>query len=404
LAWELTELEGARMRIAMIGTRGVPAQYGGFETAVDEIGSRLVARGHDVVVYCRQRTGVESHRGMQRIELRSVKSKSLDTLSHTALSAAHAAYRGKPDMAFVFNAANSPFVPLLRRHGIPVALHTDGLEWKRSKWGRAGRRYYLMAERKAVRHADALISDAQGIADYYRETYGATSNVIAYGAPIVHAPAAPIREIDLVPGSYSLIVARFEPENHVVEGLMGALQAPGNDPVVVVGSSPYAPAYNEVIRTLAASDPRVRLLGAVWEQALLDSLYSHAKVYIHGHSVGGTNPSLLRAMGAGAAIAAFDVSFNREVLGTNSLSWSTPEDLADVLSGLTQPVAERHGIANRMRASAHYRWDDVAEAYEQLAFALTGTTGTHEMAIRTKRRGRSDPRGSDLHAPAQVAR
>ncbi|MDT4893024.1 MAG: hypothetical protein QOE97_2059, partial [Pseudonocardiales bacterium] len=161
------------MRIAMIGTRGVPAQYGGFETAVEEIGSRLVARGHDVTVYCRKRTGEQSHRGMQRIELRSVKSKSLDTLSHTALSAAHAAYSGKPDMAFVFNAANSPFVPMLRRHGIPVALHTDGLEWKRSKWGRNGRRYYLWAERKAVRHADALISDAQGIADYYLEQYDA---------------------------------------------------------------------------------------------------------------------------------------------------------------------------------------------------------------------------------------
>ena len=175
------------MRIAMVGTRGVPARYGGFETAVEEIGRRLVARGHEVVVYCRGDDHSREHLGMRRVVLRAVRSRTAETLSHAALSVAHLVTH-RTDVAIVFNAANAPLLPVVRAARIPVAVHVDGLEWKRGKWGAAGRRYYLVAERLAVRWSDALIADAVGIQDYYRERYGVPSRFLPYGAPVLEAP------------------------------------------------------------------------------------------------------------------------------------------------------------------------------------------------------------------------
>ena len=178
------------MRIALVGTRGVPARYGGFETCVDEVGRRLAKDGHTVIVYCRTPDGQESGRqpafyeGMQLVHLPALKKKSLETLSHTGLSVAHL-MRHPVDAAVLFNAANSPYLPLLRARGIPVATHVDGLEWRRAKWQGLGRRYYRMAESLAVRWSDELIADAQGIADYYRVEFDSPTDLIAYGAPIL---------------------------------------------------------------------------------------------------------------------------------------------------------------------------------------------------------------------------
>ena len=178
-----TESEGP-LSIAMVGTRGVPAKYGGFETAVEEIGRRLADRGHEVVVYCRGGGGMRMHRGMRRVELPALRTRSLETLSHTALSAAHQVFHAA-DAAIVFNAANAPWRPLLRAARIPVATHMDGLEWKRAKWGPVGKRYYRVCESLAVRWSDALIADARGIADYYRHEFDADTRLLTYGAPIL---------------------------------------------------------------------------------------------------------------------------------------------------------------------------------------------------------------------------
>lgn len=140
------------MRIAKIGTRGVPARYGGFETAIEEVGRRLVELGHDVIVFCRRTADHPTpaeHLGMRLVWLPALRKSTLETLSHTALSVVHPALRGV-DAAIVFNAAKSPLLPLIRARGIPVATHVDGLEWKRAKWGPIGQRYYRMAERLAV--------------------------------------------------------------------------------------------------------------------------------------------------------------------------------------------------------------------------------------------------------------
>ncbi|MEZ0164098.1 DUF1972 domain-containing protein [Kineococcus sp. LSe6-4] len=387
------------LRIALLGTRGVPARYGGFETCVEEVGSRLVERGHRVVVYGARpepdgttdgtTTGaphepLREHRGMELVPLPAVRRRSLETLSRSALAVAHLGAgrlrsrlgrRGGADVdaAIVFNAANAPFLPVLRAVGVPVATHVDGLEWKRAKWGPAGQGYYRWAEAFAVRHSDALIADAQGIADHYRARFDADTTLIRYGAPVVEGGGDPrkLATLGLTPGGYHLVVARFEPENHVDVIVEGYAASRARTPLVVVGSAPYSDAYTARVHALA--DHRVRLVGGVWDQDLLDQLYAGATTYLHGHSVGGTNPSLLRAIGAGTAVDAFDVDFNREVLGAAGTYWRTPADVAAAVEAAEADEAQvrDRGRASRFRA-ASYDWDDVADGYEDLCLRLAG--------------------------------
>jgi glycosyltransferase involved in cell wall biosynthesis len=364
--------DGDGMRIALVGTRGVPARYGGFETCVEEVGRRLVKAGHEVVVYCRASGHCEAlteYEGMSLVHLPALRRKSLETLSHTAMSVLHL-MRHPVDVAIVFNAANSPFLPLLRARGIPVATHVDGLEWNRAKWRGAGRRYYRLAESMAVRWSDALIADAQGIASYYAEEFGADTDLLTYGAPILTATGTDeLRGIGLRENGYHLVVARFEPENHVDLIVDGYRRSAAELPLVVVGSAPYADEYTRRIHAMA--DERVQFLGSVWNQRLLDQLYANALTYEHGHSVGGTNPSLLRAMGAGTATIAFDVTFNREVLGPAGAYFADSGSLATLFERAEADRTEtgRRACAARMRASA-YDWDEVAGGYADLCARL----------------------------------
>lgn len=367
------------LRIAMVGTRGVPARYGGFETCIEEVGTRLAARGHQVTVYCR-RTNVDGpalddFQGMRLVHLPAMRKRSLETLSHTGLSVAHLA-RHRTDVALVFNCANAPWLPVIRSSGIPVATHVDGLEWKRAKWGPLGKRYYKLAERLSVRWSDALIADAVGISNYYRETHSAATNLISYGAPVVEPGSDGLAGVGLGPDAYHLLVARFEPENHVLEIVRGYAQSSARLPLVVVGSAPYSDEYTQ--RVHAEADSRVRFLGGVWDQKLLDQLYANARSYLHGHSVGGTNPSLLRAIGAGAPTEAFDVVFNREVLGSAGRYFTAPDELARLVEDSeTDPAAAvRRGQAALQRAGS-YDWDDVADRYEGLCRRLAGPGRAH---------------------------
>lgn len=362
------------MRIAMVGTRGVPARYGGFETAVEEVGRRLVERGHEVVVYCRTTAGdgdrPDRYLGMELVHLPALRRRTLETLSHTALSVAHLLAH-RPAAAIVFNAANAPLLPVLRAAGIPVATHVDGLEWKRAKWGRTGRRYYRAAEAMAVRWSDELIADAQGIADYFSREFRAPSTLLRYGAPLVEPASDRLAELGLTPGDYHLVVARFEPENHVDVIVDGYTRSGAGKPLVVVGSAPYSDEYTA--RVHAVADQRVQFLGGVWDQQQLDQLYANCFTYLHGHSVGGTNPSLLRAIGGGAAVLAFDVDFNREVTAESGRYFTTADDVAALVD---DAEADSAGIAlagRRAREIAKgYDWDDVAAGYEELALRLAG--------------------------------
>ncbi|GAB2888856.1 DUF1972 domain-containing protein [Nocardioides pacificus] len=365
------------MRIAMLGTRGVPAQYGGFETCVEEVGSRLVDKGHEVVVYCRN-SGQEltSYKGMELVNLPAVKKRSVETLSHTGLSVAHLMRHGA-DAAILFNAGNAPFVPALRARRIPTVIHMDGIESRRAKWAGFGAKYYTWAERSAAGSGLPLIADAQGIADHLREEHGRDSHILAYGAPILSPGTDLLQQMDVQPRQYHLVVARMEPENHVDVAVAGYRLSGSPHPLVVVGSAPYADEYVAEVRA-AAGDADVRFVGGVWDQDLLNQLYAHTRSYIHGHSVGGTNPSLLRALGASAPVIAFDVVFNREVAGDCALYFSSPESAAAAIgqhdAGLE--AAEARAQQGQRRVEKLYRWDDIADGYEALVMSVARRLAT----------------------------
>jgi len=365
------------MRIALVGTRGVPARYGGFETCIEEVGRRLAAAGHTVVVYCRRADGdrdplPDEYLGMQLVHLPAARLRAAETLTHAAASVAHLMLH-PVDAVVLFNAANSPLLPALRARRLPVATHVDGLEWKRAKWGPTGKRYYRAAEMLAVRWSDALIADAAGIRDYYDEEFGAPTELIVYGAPIVTADRPELLEkidqVQLTPGGYHLLVTRFEPENHVAEAVEGYVSSEAKLPLVVIGSSPYADDYTARVHSLG--DERVHFLGAIWDQDLLDQIYACSLTYQHGHSVGGTNPSLLRAIGAGTATNAFDVSFNREVVGPSGRFWSTPSELAELFElAESDPEGTAERAQQALERVAFYNWDHVASDYESLCERL----------------------------------
>ncbi len=361
------------MRLAFLGTRGVPARYGGFETAAEEIGRRLVGLGHQVVVYCRNGDPqLTQHEGMDLVHLPSLRLRCSETISHTALSAIDVRRRSV-DVAVVFNTANGPLLPLLRRYGIPVALNVDGLDWQRAKWGPLARAYYSQARQLAVRWADELIADARSIQEYYAHTYGVSSEFIAYGAPILHELADDrLGDLGLITRGFHLVVARFEPENCIDVIVEGYRKSSAKLPLVVVGSTPHDRPYRRRVERRAGADRRIRLVGSIWDQDLLNQLYVHAASYLHGHSVGGTNPSLLRAMGAAVPVIAIDVGFTREVLDDTGAYFRAPLDLAERIEEIEvdEVAARERGRRAQKRAALLYDWDEVALGYERLCAQL----------------------------------
>lgn len=360
--------------IALIGTRGVPANYGGFETCVHEVGRRLAERGHEVTVYCR--SGYYEDRspeylGMRRVFLPNVKKKSLDTMSHTFLSAWHAAFQ-KFDVCLVFNAANSPFLLPLRVFGNRIAVNTDGLEWKRSKWGLGGRTYYKLAERISCMMANRLVSDSPGMRRYYAQTYGMASTEIAYGAYLHECASTDrLKELGLEPGEFFLQITRFEPENHPLLTARAFKQVKTEKKLVLVGGNPYKGDYTLAIEGEASDS--VILPGFIYDQELLKQLWCSCHAYIHGNSVGGTNPALLQTMASGCFTIAVDIDFNRDLLGdggiyfqpdeaslAKAMQWAEdhPDELADYKCRAVETI----------RTS--FNWDVIADEYERLCFDL----------------------------------
>ena len=359
------------MKVAILGTRGVPAAYGGFETAVEQIGKRLASRGYDITVYCRNPgQTLTEYEGMHLVNLPALRHRMTETLSHTSLSVVRAITKDKPDVALVLNAGNAPLIRPLKAAGIPVAIHLDGVESQREKWRGAGARYYQWAERAAVRNGDEVIADAVAIADHVRATFGRESTVIPYGADVIDPGGGRLGELNLIRKDYHLIVARLEPENHVLDAVHGYAVSDETRPLLVVGSAPYSEWYVRRVRELAESSASVRMVGGLYDQELLDQLYANARTYIHGHSVGGTNPSLLRAMGAGAPVLAFDCEFNREVTDGRSFFWENADALAalldDVAEGEVDEELHEYAEAGRTRVRERYQWDAVTDDYERL--------------------------------------
>ena len=354
-------------RIALIGSRGVPARYGGFETLMEELGVRLQRRGFHVTVYCRSHytpAGLDEHRGIELVVLPTIRSKHLDTPVHTLLSCVHAARRGF-DGALVVNAANAMFVPLLKLGQIPVALNVDGIERQRAKWGRFGRAVYALSERLAVVLADRLVTDADVIRDYYRERYAAESTLLRYGVdPDPLPPGDTLARLDLEPRRYFLYVSRFEPENNphcVVEAYRSV---DGDLPLVMVGGAPYA---SEFIRGFTEdADPRIRFPGAIYGEGYRE-LLSNALAYVQATEVGGTHPALVEAMGYGNCVLANETPENREIVGELGIYFDAdrPETLAAAFDRVRTDaaLAERRGRAAAEMAQERFSWERVSDRY-----------------------------------------
>lgn len=358
------------MRVAILGTRGVPARYGGFETFAEELGARLAARGHQVTVYTRRHlapSGLQEYRGMRLRVLPALRTKTLETLSHTAVSVCDPALR-HTQVVLLCNAANAVFIPILHARGLRVALNVDGLERKRRKWGPVARRYYLLSERLAARWADVLVTDARVIQRYYRRAWGRSSVMIPYGGDLPPPQGtATLDALGLRPRGYFLYVSRFEPENNpdrVAESYRGV---PGTTPLVLVGGAPYAAALTRRVRALAAADSRIHLPGAIYGEGYRELLF-HARAYIHATEVGGTHPALVEAMGAGQLVLYLDNPANREVVGDAGVDFRFDGEpsLTQVLTEyLTHPALfEPLRTVARSRVADRYRWDAVAAVYE----------------------------------------
>lgn len=365
------------LRLAILGTRGVPGNYGGFETFAEELGTRLVERGHDVTVYCRigNSTGrPRRHRGMQLVHLPSIRLKSAETLSHTLLSALHAAAR-RFDIVYVCNSANAPicYVPLLRRQ--KTVLNVDGLEWQRAKWGGLARRYYLWAAQLAARMPIAVVTDADVIQTYYRTHFGRETRCIPYGTELYERGhlAGHVRAIGLEPDRYLLYVSRLEPENNALLVVKAYSLVETDLPLVVVGDAPYAKSYIDEVR--AAADDRVKFLGYRFGEDY-HALQANARAYIQATEVGGTHPALVEAMGHRNAVVAHDVPEHREVVGDagSYFAYRSPEDLAERMRELIQDPELVRDLRRRaeVRVRAHYSWDAVTDQYEQYFAELVG--------------------------------
>jgi glycosyltransferase involved in cell wall biosynthesis len=363
------------MRIAIVGTRGIPAAYGGFETLAWELSSRLAARGHDVTVYARRGRTDESRSlppGVRRRFVPFLSGKYLETISHTGMSVVDSLMRGY-DAMWVGNAANAVFCAVPRIRGTKVVLNVDGIERQRAKWGLAGRLWYSVGERLAVRFPNAVVSDADVIADYYQERYGHPSEVIAYGAPLLDRDPPPDfarHGLDgIEPRGYFLYVSRLEPENQADLVIRAYRSVPGDIPLLIVGDAPYAAEFKARLAALAADDPRIHLTGGIYGEGYMD-LQRGALAYIQATSVGGTHPALIEAMGAGNLVLAFATPENVEVLAGTGLLFGNQAELTASLSRVVDeplaPALEGLRRAARQRVAERYSWDAVTSAYEAL--------------------------------------
>lgn len=366
--------------VAIIGTRGYPSYYGGFETAVRKLAPALVDAGWDVTVYGRRgATRLDDETAEPAVSTRTtpgLETKSLSTLSYGMTSTLDAAAR-RPDVALVMNVANGYFLPFLKARRIPALVNVDGIEWERAKWNPLAKRVFRVGAACTAKYADGLVFDSRAIGTYWRQAFGVEGTFIPYGGEV--PPALPVPD-GLAHRGYVLVVARFVAENSIPE-FFGAVPAiAAHHPVVIVGSSGYGGEWDDLARALAEDHSAVSWLGHVSNDPLLLALWQHAGVYFHGHSVGGTNPALVQAMAAGAPILARDTVYNREVLGPQGkFVRADSESIAQsILGWMESAVEEREaaGQANLERAERHYSWTQVCADYENALRELVRNNGS----------------------------
>lgn len=353
--------------VAVIGTRGYPSFYGGFETAVRKLAPYLADHSWKVTVYGRSadlRHHADKDPRVEVLTTPGVENKSLSTLSYGLSACIHAAWR-KPDVALVMNVANGFWLPLLRLRGVPTIVNVDGIEWERAKWGRTAKFIFKLGARMTARFGTVLIADSKEIGRRWQEEFGRRCVFIPYGGePGTDLPA----EDELQPGGYVLAVARFVPENTIPEFIEAAKKLADDYQVVIVGSSGYGGKIENDVRALAAAYTKVQWLGHVSDDQRLLALWRNCGAYFHGHSVGGTNPALVQAMANGAPVIARDTIFNREVLGNEGVFCTADAvDIERAVRGVMDCQSERERLADISleRVQQGYTWAAVCAAYDR---------------------------------------
>ena len=367
------------MKIALLGTRGIPASYSGFETCVEQLGQRLVQRGHDVTVYCRSHhiTYEGSHyKGMRLVKLPTIANKYLDTMVHSFISSLHAIPQ-RYDIGLYFIAGNSPVTWIPRLVGTKTILNVDGLDWKREKWPPLARKYIQFAEFLATKLPNVYITDSHVVQGYYRDRYGEEPAYIPYGSDVeILPPAETLAKYGLQPGKYILFVGRLVPENcahHLVEAFR---ELDTDLKCVIVGDAPYAEEYIAGLKELAADDQRIIFTGYVFGNGYQE-LGSNAYVFVESSGVGGTHPALVEAMAFENCVVTHNTPENMETIGEAGFVYDGKvgaKDLRRVLEELLKDPnkVESYRHKARQRAQSVYSWETVTDAYEKMFHQVCG--------------------------------
>jgi glycosyltransferase involved in cell wall biosynthesis len=358
------------MKIAILGTRGIPAKYGGFETFAERLALGLTAMGFEVTVFC-EKSISERVETLQGVKLRYCSAPALGPLQ-TILYDLKSLWsaRREFDVVYMLGYGAAPFCYIPRLWGTEVWINPDGIEWARAKWGFFARLYFRLMEWTALRTANRIIADAEAIATSLRSRHRNLSacTVIPYGCDLIEAPpsAHALCEWGLEPNDYYLVVCRLEPENHILEIVEGFQRSGSSRQLVIVGDHLAKTSYVAQIRAL--TDSRIRFAGTVFDKERLTALRYYSFGYMHGHSVGGTNPSLLEAMGCGNLVFAHDNPFNRETLDVHGLFFKNAQQLAALIDSAETPTVDiaEFRIGAKGRAMARYTWPCIINAYEAL--------------------------------------
>lgn len=357
----------APKKIAILGTRGYPSYYGGFETAVRKLAPYLADQGWEVTVYGRGQDTVDSNRDstdkrINVVHTKGLETKSLSTLSYGFTSALHA-IRSRQNVVLIMNVANGFWLPFFKLRKIPTIVNVDGIEWDRAKWNRIAKAVFKLGAWFTAKFANEIIADSKEIVRRWKVLFNVEATYIPYGGERANQANKPL---PFKSGTYLLIVSRLVPENTIIELFEAIPKISSYIPVVIVGSSGYGGELEEKAKVLSSSI-NVEWLGHVSDDAYLASLWSNCSIYIHGHSVGGTNPALLQAMSYGARILARDTEYNREVLEDTG-SYFVPS-IDSIIESVREMILTKQSASEKQkvikRVETHFSWNMVCEAYEK---------------------------------------
>ena len=358
--------------LRILGTRGVPAAHGGFETFAEYLSLYLVAKGWRVVVYCQEDgTGPvfeDTWQGVERVHIPVSQSGPKGTILFDWQATAHAAKH--PDLCLTLGYNTAVFCALLRLKGIPNLINMDGIEWSRMKWGPVAKLWFWLNDWAGCWLGNHLVADHPQIKVHLQSRVRSSKiTTIPYGADAVTVNTVkPLADLGmgLEAGRFWTVIARPEPENSLLEIVQGFSAKPRGMQLVVLGN--YNPANSYHSAVMAAASPEVRFVGAIYDKTVVQALRVHSVGYVHGHQVGGTNPSLVEALGAGNAVLAHDNRFNRWVAGDSAMYFNGADDFSRCMDVLMHDTAKLEHLRQEalVRFEAEFTWPHVLGQYEQL--------------------------------------